>query len=221
MPITTYVAARQCYPEFKQERHEFGQKDLPTEFLRGRVITEAFGGDTPGDMAGQIADRKSGDVSMSRWTTKTGKPDLNVVTTMLNGLYTEAMGVEVPDNYVERFRDLCRAVVGSGDRVILTPRRADDGPASVSPIIPPEHKEEEVEGVVACNASDHGGLGSVGPQPGDPDEEYAALTQYVPEDQVRDTEEVWKAELAKIDRGEMFEFTLGLCSEYEHRELTP
>ena len=71
---------------FVRSEHEVGRSELPTEFLKGRIITEAYGGDTPGAIAGDIAVRKSGQRRVDRRTTTSGKADLSVCTTNLEVL---------------------------------------------------------------------------------------------------------------------------------------
>ena len=47
-------------PEFTQERHEKGLTDLPTEFFKGKVVTEAWGGDTARSNGRENRERDSG-----------------------------------------------------------------------------------------------------------------------------------------------------------------
>ena len=52
---SSYVECRGLEREFTQEKHEDGKDDRPTEFREARVVTDAFGGETPKTLAKKIA----------------------------------------------------------------------------------------------------------------------------------------------------------------------
>ena len=67
----------------------------------------------------KIAEKLEGDESINRWTTENHLANIAVHTTMLNGVFTETYGFKPPADYVESFREYCRTIKRSGERVLL------------------------------------------------------------------------------------------------------